>query len=191
MTYAFAVHFNAVFLAYCGALGLASYALVALASELEDVRTWFDARVPNRLIGGFEIACASAFALLWLSQIIPAILSGTAPAGLTEVGLLTNPAHVLDLSFVLPAMFAGGWLLWHRRPAGYAIASILLGFGVLMGASLAGMATALYAARLAADLALVIGFGVFALVGAALLAWMFHDMTPAPTTRAFVHLEAV
>ena len=173
-TYAFDVHFNALFLIYCAILGGSAYALAALASEVRDAQTWYGRDAPVRLPGGFAMACAVGFALLWLSQIVPALLAGTAPAGLDEVGLVTNPVHVLDLSFVLPAMFAGGWLLWHRRPLGYVIVPIFLGFAVVMGASLVGMAVALYAAQLSSSLALVIGFAVFALASGAILVWLLR-----------------
>ncbi len=187
--YAFDVHFNAVFLAYCGALGLATYALAALASETAGVASWFDARVPHRLLGGFEMACAVAFALLWLSQIVPALVNGHAPAGLDEVGLFTNPAHVLDLAFVLPAMFAGGWLLWHRRPAGYAVVAILLGFSVLLGAALTAMA--IVAAEPGSGIGFAVGLGSFALAGTALLAWMLWAMPGTPVVRVDARLDAI
>jgi len=174
--YAFDVHFNALFLVYCGALGLASYALVALATELDDARDWIDPRAPHRLLGGIVMAVAAAFALLWLSQIVPALVTGTTPPDVAEAGLLTNPVHVLDLALVLPAMFAGGWLLWQRRRAGYVLVPIALGFTALMGAAVASMAIQLAAAAPTGSNAPAIGFAGFALVAAGLLAWMLRPI---------------
>lgn len=139
-TYAFAVRFNALFLIYCGALGTSAYALRALSADLRDAASWFSPRAPVRLAGGFAMACALAFAALWLAQIIPALARGTAPAEVEAAGLLTNPVHVLDLALVLPAMFTGGWLLWNRRPGGYAVVTVLLGFTVVMAAALTTLA---------------------------------------------------
>lgn len=178
--YALDIHFNALFLVYCGALGAPFYALIALAPELHAARDWFDERVPRRFAGGFVMACACAFGALWLSQIVPAILRGTAPVDVDTEGLMTNPVHVLDLALVLPAMFAGGWLLWHRRPLGYALVPVLLGFAVLMGVALAGMAVALALGGLAESGPLVIGFAVFAVVAGVALAWMLHAMERGP-----------
>lgn len=93
--YALDIHFNALFLVYCGALGAPFYALIALAPELHAARDWFDERVPRRFAGGFVMACACAFGALWLSQIVPAILRGTAPVDVDTEGLMTNPVHVL------------------------------------------------------------------------------------------------
>lgn len=178
--YAFAVHFNALFLVYCGALGLSVYGLIALASELRGARRWFDRSVPRRLVGGFEMVCAAAFALLWMFQILPALLAGTDPAGLAETGLFTNPVHVLDLALVLPATFAAGWLLWHRRLLGYILAPIVLAFVILMGASLGAMAIAQYAAGLVDNLAVAIGAAVLTVVSAALLVSMLRQTSALP-----------
>jgi len=79
------------------------------------------------------------FALLWLSEIIPALAAGTVPASITEAGLMVNPVHVLDLSLALPAMgVAGVWLL-RRNPLGFIWAPIMMTFAVLMTLAIAGM----------------------------------------------------
>jgi len=175
--YALDVAFNALFLIYCGALGLASFGLAGLASDLRGSAIWFTARAPRRAIGAFAMICAGAFALMWLSQIVPAVVAGTQPVGLAETGLVTNPVHVLDLSLVLPAMFIGGVLLWRRHPLGFAIAPVMLAFGVLMAASLVAMAGALTLGGLATGFAPTIGFAAFALVQVAALVWLLAAVT--------------
>jgi hypothetical protein len=63
--------------------------------------------------------------VLWLSEIVPS-LSGTTPKALKDVGLLTNPVHVLDLALLLPALIIAGRLLIKGRPLGYVLAPALL-----------------------------------------------------------------
>lgn len=174
-TYAFAVHFNTLFLIYCAVLGTSTCAFAGLISELGDVRRWFAPDAPARLAAGFEMACAGGFALLWLSQITTALVTSTEPAGLAAAGLATNPIHVLDLSLVLPAMFLGGWQLWHRRSLGYVLVPIFLGFGALMASCLTAIATAMYVAQPASGVAPVIGFAAFSLVEIALLISLFRS----------------
>ncbi len=139
--YAFAVHFNSLFLVHCAALGLSCFALLLLLSSFleQDVRSWYDRRVPIRTAGGLQLALALVFALLWLSDIVPALLRGSAPASLAESGFITNPVHVLDVAIFLPALAMSGILLLRRRSSGYVLAPILLGFAVLMAAAIAGM----------------------------------------------------
>ena len=40
----------------------------------------------------------------WMMECIPAIKSGRAPQSLVDSGLFTDPAAVLDLSLLLPAL---------------------------------------------------------------------------------------
>lgn len=136
--YSFAVHFNALFLVYCATLGLAGYALISLVLDLSRRVQHVDRSVTH-FAGGFLIAVGVVFGLMWLAEDVPAILRGTTPQSLVETGLYTNPVHVLDLAFVLPAHVIAGWWLWRRHPDGELFAPIVLAFGVLMAASIGGM----------------------------------------------------
>ena len=137
--YCFAVHLNALFLLYCAAFGVSLYALIPLASSLlrEDASRWFDSTIPRRTASGVLIATAVAFGGLWLAQLVPAAASGTPPREIVETGLLTNPIHVLDLSFILPLHVVAGVALLGRRSIGFVLAPALLAFGVLMTGSIA------------------------------------------------------
>jgi hypothetical protein len=66
----------------------------------------FDLGVPRRAAGAWLVMLGAAFAALWLRQVLPALREGTDPEGSAELGLLTNPVHVLDLSFLCPLMLA-------------------------------------------------------------------------------------
>jgi hypothetical protein len=136
--YAFAVHFNALFLVYCATLGLAGYALIALVIDLARRVEPVDRRGAH-LAGGFLIIVGSLFALLWLAEDVPAVVRGQAPQSLVDTGLFTNPVHVIDLAFVLPAHVLAGVWIWRGRRAGELFAPIVLAFGVLMAASIGGM----------------------------------------------------
>jgi hypothetical protein len=65
------------------------------------------------------------------------MLRNTAPEGLRETGLFTNPVHVIDLAFVLPAHVLAGVAIWRTRAALFA--QIVLAFGVLMAGSICVM----------------------------------------------------
>ena len=62
-----------------------------------------------------------------------ALIDGTAPVAVTDVNLPTNPVHVLDLAFFLPAAAIVGGSLWQRRALGYAAAPAMLVFLALTG----------------------------------------------------------
>jgi hypothetical protein len=154
--YAFAVHFNALFLVYCAALGVSSFAFAGTAAALTKSEVGeIGARVPVRLTGGFLIAVGALFALLWLADIVPALLHGGTPRSTAEAGAITNPVHVMDLSVVLPAHVACGVSLIRGRPFGRAFAPVLLSFGVLMALSIAGMMVVMRIRGEAAELPVV------------------------------------
>jgi len=142
LIYTLAIHLNAMFLVYCATLGLALFSLITLARSTasEAVQAAFGPRVPRRLVAGFLVFVGIAFGAVWLSELVPAALSGEPPPSLVATGLFTNPIHVIDLSFVLPLHVVAGVALWRRRPLGFLLAPVLLGFGVLMTSTIAVLA---------------------------------------------------
>lgn len=142
LIYAFAIHLNAIFLVYCATLGLALFALIAVARSTapERVQAAFGPRAPRRVVGGFLVVVGIAFGAVWLSELVPAVLSGQAPPSLVAAGMATNPVHVIDLSFVLPLHVVAGVALWRGRALGFLLAPVLLAFGALMTATIAFLA---------------------------------------------------
>lgn len=124
-SYAFGVPFNDVFLLYVAALGLSSYGLLdgLLRLDSEVVAPAFE-RAPLRLAGTVLLVFGSLFALVWLSDIVPAL-----PGGLPESRMaydLPNPIHVLDLAWLVPAVLTVGVQLRRSRPAAGVITGVLL-----------------------------------------------------------------
>jgi len=157
--YAVAVHFNALFLVYCAVLGLSMFALIDVIAHAAPPDA---ARVPRRATAGVLLGVAGLFGALWLAQIVPAIARGGDPPGLAEVGLVTNPVHVLDLALVLPAIAYTGVALLRGQRAGLVLAPIALAFSVLMALAIAGMVLAMYRRQLSLDIAPTIAMGVVA-----------------------------
>ncbi len=141
LIYAFAIHFNAMFLLYCAALGVAFYLAVFLLQSLTagDARLPAGPRAPTRSTGILLIAIGGLFGLLWLGEIVPALAAGRVPESVAGAGLATNPVHVIDLAIVLPAHIIAGVALLQRRPVGALLAPLVLAFDVPMAASIAGM----------------------------------------------------
>jgi hypothetical protein len=146
--YAFAVHFGPLFLIYVAVLGLALWSLVGCLAGIDPERV--RAAVTTRHLAGFAstflIVVAIGFALLWLSLDLSAMVAGEPSEELRETGLLTNPVHVLDLAFFLPASVLAGILLRRRRAWGYCLVPIVL--SAMAGISLGIVTlTAVYAAQ--------------------------------------------
>jgi hypothetical protein len=140
--YAFAIHFNSLFLVYCATLGLASFGLISLIGDLSP-RVRPIGRRATHVAGAFLVIIGVLFGAMWLVEEVPAVLRGSPSPGLAETGLLTNPVHVIDLAFILPAHVLAGVWLWRGSRRGALLAPILLAFGVLMSASIGGMMVAI------------------------------------------------
>src|SRR6185295_1303389 len=97
-------------------------------------------KVTLKLTGIYFIALSAVFYFLWLSEIVPAVINNKVPSSLIEVGLFTNPVHVIDISIFLPGMFITGILVLREKPLGYLLAPALLSFFILMDITIGWLA---------------------------------------------------
>lgn len=134
--YAFDIHFNSLFLVYVAILGLSFYTFFGsiLHINLDSFQVYFSENTRARPVSVFLLLVAVLFALLWLGEDIPAILTGKIPQTVVDSGLLTNPVHALDLAFTLPGMFLTAILLWRKNRVGYLFAIPFLVFNIITGA---------------------------------------------------------
>jgi len=168
--YAFGVRFNSLFLLYCGALGVAVLAQVAVAVSLaQEPGPGWPAGTPIKTIAAVLFGTGALFAFLWLAEILPAIVHGGTPASIAAAGLPTNPVHVIDLSTILPAHVAAAALVLRRRRLGEVLATVLLGFDLLMAASIGGMLVVMRLRGFQASAGVIIGMTALALTDAVLL----------------------
>lgn len=147
LLYAGWVHFGGLFPLYVLTFGLSTYVLIGGLAALDParVRAAFPAPGVPRGVGTVLVALGGLFALLWLSEIVPALLTGSVPEALVVAGLSSNPVWVLDLGIVLPGMILAGWSLRRGRPLGHLLAAPLLAFGVVMSVAIVGIFVALSA----------------------------------------------
>lgn len=136
IVYAMAVHLNMLFLVYVAVLGLCSYAALFSVNGLRSVAPAFPRGSRLALAAWVLVGTGTLFGLLWLSELVPALLSGQVPASLREAGLWVNPIHVIDLSVVLPAFILTGAAALRGRGYGLFWLAPWLAFSSLMGASI-------------------------------------------------------
>jgi hypothetical protein len=136
VVYSMAVHFNALFLVYVATLGVASYAVMFKLNGLRAETANHPEPAARTAAGLTSITIGVLFGLLWLSELIPATLSGEVPQSVTDAGLWVNPVHVIDLAVLLPALIIAGWRTVQGKAAGEFFVVPLLTFSVLMGTSI-------------------------------------------------------
>ncbi len=132
--YSVAVHFGPLFPLWVAVLGLSTYALLGSLMTVRPAAVQANLRDGGpRFPGWFLIVAAALFALLWLSDIIRALMAGGVPTAVADLGVPTNPVHVLDLAIFLPAAAVAGALMLRRAPLGSVLAPPLLMFLGLTG----------------------------------------------------------
>lgn len=148
MIYAFDVPFGPLYLCNVALLGMSGWALAGAATSLDGaaLRACFGTRTPVQSTGWALIVLSVLFYGMWFAEDLPALLRGSTPETLREVGLLTNPVHVLDMAFLLPACMVAGVALLRGRAIGYwlaptllaAIAAITVGIVTIMVVAISG-----------------------------------------------------
>jgi hypothetical protein len=179
--YTFAIHFGPLFLVWLAVLSLGMYALIGglLAIDSGSVVARASGVGPRRTAGWFLIIVGAAFALLWLMDIVRALRSGVIPPAAADLGLPTNPVHVLDLAFFLPAAIAVGVFLLRRSAAGIVLGPALLLFLSLTGVPIMATPVVAWACGDAATWALLIPIGAITVASAALSIRMARSLRPA------------
>ena len=133
--YMFSVPFGPLFLLWIAVFALSLYSVIGGVSSAdhEAIRLSFTSQRAVKVAAWFLIITGVLFALLWLSEDVPALMAGKTPQSVIDAGLPTNPVHVLDLAFFLPAVIITGALLLKRRALAYTLAPSFILFLILTG----------------------------------------------------------
>ena len=176
--YSLGIHFNNLFLLYCAILGLSIYIFILSLIELNkmDVQNWFNDKIPNRSIGYFLIIVAVLFYLIWLKDIVPAILNNSVPQSVSDMNLLVNAVHVIDIAFALPGLIITAILLIKKHHFGYILTPICLIFILLMALALIAMVIMMKINGIADDISIAIVFVILALISAIFLLKFLKSM---------------
>ncbi len=163
--YAFATHFNSMFLAYCAVLGLSFFALAEtlLTLPISEIARRYGPRTPRKTTAALLLLMGLGMVFHWTNEILPALFAGRVPQAVRDSGLLTEPVAVLDLAFGAPACLLAALLLLRRKPLGIVLGPVLLTFLFLSSVVLAPMGLAMARYGFASGYRLIwIGLGIAA-----------------------------
>ncbi len=176
--YTFSVPFGPLFLLWVAVLGLSLYALIGGVASVDHktVESSFTSRRAVVAIAWFLIVTAVLFGLLWLSEDVPALLSGSRPQSVIDMALPTNPVHILDLGFFLPAVIATAVMLLKKKPLAYTLAPAFIVFLVLTGIPILLTPVVQAARGETAAWGVVAPIGALTVVLLGLLAWLLSTV---------------
>ncbi len=166
--YCFGVHFNALFLVYCGILGLSFYLLIGFLMSIDPgaIKNWFEDKTPIKMPTLFLFIVAVLFYFLWLSEVIPALIDGKVPESVKESGLITQPIHVLDIALALPGFVISAFLLRKKQALGYVLVPSFLVFIIVMALAIGGMIVVMNFKGFDVDISMIIIFALIAIISA-------------------------
>ena len=125
VTYTFSVLFNTMFLFYVALFSVSLFAtIIAFTTfDVELLARKVASTAPRRGMAVFMIVAGLGTLMLWLSELIGPLLSGTAPANLGPY--TTMFTHGFDSAVITPATVVAGIYLLQRKPLGYLLAAPL------------------------------------------------------------------
>jgi len=175
--YCFDIHFNRLFIVYCFTLGLSFYSFIYfLFLQLKQAIPELKNSLPGRITAIYFLVISIGFYFFWLSDIIPPAIQNKIPKTLIDVGLPTNPVHVIDLSLFLPALFITAILLLQKKPFAYIFVPVFLVFFILMDITIGTLIIVMKIKGLQADLSVTIAMGILSVWSAILLTWFLKKI---------------
>lgn len=181
-SYAFMTAFNELYLVYTTLLWLSLYAFVGglvrldtarLTAAFEDRRVW--------PFVAFEVLLAVLVGALWLSEIVPALLTASTPPSVAETNIPVNVIHSFDLGIILPAFLLTAYWLWNRNPWGVAFTAVLLVKAATLGLAILSMVVVMSWSGKPVPLPQVVIFAAITLAALGLLTRMLLVIGPTPT----------
>ncbi|ADB63137.1 hypothetical protein Htur_4320 (plasmid) [Haloterrigena turkmenica DSM 5511] len=140
-SYSFMTAFNELYLIYTTLLWLTLFTFVGGMVRLDATALKRSVgRRSDRAYVAFHLLLGVLIAFLWLSEIFPAIRSGTIPPSIVEAGLPTSVIYAFDLGIIVPAFVLTAYWLRVGRPYGYAFTAVLLVKIATLGGAVLAMA---------------------------------------------------
>ena len=164
--YCFGVHFNRLFLLYCVVLGTSFYLLILVLIDLHQkiLVDRFPERLPNKSTAIFFIVIALLFYLIWLKDVLPAVIHNAVPKSVSDYQLLVNPVHVLDMAIALPGLVAGAVLLFKKHKMGFILAPVFLVFFIILTIALVAMVVMLKVKGISDDISAAVIFVLLSVI---------------------------
>jgi hypothetical protein len=178
--YTFSVPFGPLFLLWVAVLGISLYALIGGVATVDHktVAMSFRRQRTITFVAWFLIVVAILFSLLWLSEDIPALLSGSTPQSVIDMAVPTNPVHILDLAFFLPAVIVASIMLLKQKSLAYTLTPAFIVFLILTGIPILTTPIVQSARGETAAWGVIVPIGTLTVLLLGLLAWLLSTIRP-------------
>ena len=134
----FIVAYNQLYLVYLALFSTSFFAFVLFMTmfDLPSLPNHFSRRLPRIWMAIFMFIAGFGTALIWLSDVINALITESVPQALgANISLIT---YTLDVGVIVPATALAGIQLLKRAPLGYLLTGILTTLLALVGMMVVG-----------------------------------------------------
>lgn len=184
MSYAVGANYNNMFLIYVAvfSLSLSTLSMILSSIDLSTLKTHFSEKTPERSIAVYLLGISFLLFMAWMGRIVPAMIAGTAPAGLESNTTLF--IQFMDLAIVIPLSVVAGILLIRKQPLGYLLSSIMIIKTSTLAFSVSAMGLNMLLSGASVSPAELIMFPAIAVSGIVLMVLMLRSITePAKQTE--------
>jgi hypothetical protein len=172
-----------MFIVYVAVLGLSTYLLIFSLVNLdyERIKKQFHPAWTGKGLSNFLLVVAVCFGLLWLKGIVDFMITGQLSQASIDAGTATNPVHVLDLAFFIPAVVISAVLLKTKSKFGYVLPFIVLVNTILMGVLVIAISIVFAVKGLGSQTELLIGFSFVVLIATWFLVTSLRQLQKNPS----------
>jgi hypothetical protein len=183
---AFGGAYNQLFLVYVVIYSASLFGLLlsALSTDVDVIHRALSPSFRRRAVGRLLIGFGVLLGLLWLSRVIPSLVTGAAPTGLETYSTLFVQAG--DLGLIVPVAVTAGTLLLRRSRAGAMLAGVVLIKAAAFGLALLAMMVSMALASVAIAPVEVVFFGAAAFLFVAAMVHFLRSLSiPADVSEAW------
>jgi hypothetical protein len=169
---AFGAAYNSLYLVYVAyfSASLFAFGIAFTSIDLQAPAARLSDRLPRQGIVVFLVAAGLLLMLIWMSDIVGALLSGRPPAA--RLSNTTVVTYVLDLAITAPGTLLAALYLVRRVPAGYLLAAILLSINAIVGLVVVAQTVANRLAGVSLSLGQFIAFVVSFILLSLITSWL-------------------
>lgn len=173
------IHYNSLFLAYIIIMTISLYAfiLTLMSFDMEKLSFSFSDKLPIKFLAGFQIFIALTLCVLWLSDLIPALVNGSVPKALQHYHCL--PVYAMDLGLAVPTLFISAYLLIKKSPFGYLLTAIMNVKGVTLLTALTAMSIAALSEGVKFSLGELLTFPLFNVIAIFAVYHLLKNVNPS------------
>jgi len=174
------IQFNEMYLVYIALMASSLYAFILsfMSLEIPQLRSAFTEKIPVKTLAAFQILSAFGLAFRWFADLVPSLLTGTAPSELQHYSSI--PVYSMDLGLIVPAFAVSAVLLLKRATYGYVLTTVLLVKSVTMWTALIAMTIAAAIQGSEMGVGEIIMAPIFNIVSIVLLAVVLRNVKEPP-----------